>query len=169
MAEAQDKEKPSSDGEASPDAPATPGARRGRASQVTANSGAKGERRRFLRQYARWLWPYKWVLLVVFLLALVSATMDMVWPLAIKRVIDDVLLAGGVDNAEKFRRLNVFGGAIVGLLVLKEIVETYRGYRVAAELQGRLPPPEALRPAPRPAAGKARGDEVRRHRVAAQR
>ena len=53
--------------------------------------------------------------------------MDMVWPLAIKRVIDDVLLAGGVDNAEKFRRLNVFGGAIVGLLVLKEIVETYRG------------------------------------------
>ena len=71
------------------------------------------------------------MLLVVFLLALVSATMDMVWPLAIKRVIDDVLLAGGVDNAEKFRRLNVFGGAIVGLLVLKEIVETYRGYRTS--------------------------------------
>ena len=110
------------------------------------------------------------MLLVVFLLALVSATMDMVWPLAIKRVIDDVLLAGGVDNAEKFRRLNVFGGAIVGLLVLKEIVETYRGYRTSLlnSRSSSSPPPEALRPA-RPAAGKARGDEVRRHRVAAQR
>jgi len=127
----KDKEKPSSDGQASPDAPATPGAAEDGQAKSPLTPERRAKRRRFLRQYARWLWPYKWVLLVVFLLALVSATMDMVWPLAIKRVIDDVLLAGGVDNAEKFRRLNVFGGAIVGLLVLKEIVETYRGYRTS--------------------------------------
>jgi ATP-binding cassette subfamily B protein len=89
----------------------------------------KQTRRKYLRQYVRWLWPYRWALGVVFLLALVSAVMDMVWPLAIKQIVDGVLLADGVDNAEKLRRLNLFGGGIVALLVLKELVETYRGYR----------------------------------------
>ena len=46
------------------------------------------KRRQYLRQYVRWLWPYRFALGVVFLLALASAALDMVWPLAIKKIID---------------------------------------------------------------------------------
>src|SRR4051812_38592621 len=52
----------------------------------------KQKRRQYLRQYVRWLWPYRFALLVVFLLALTSAALDMVWPLAIRKIIDGVLL-----------------------------------------------------------------------------
>src|SRR5437764_1191213 len=111
------------------------------AAPADAPAGANGDakpprpkkeiRRKYLREYVRWLWPYRWALLVVFALALVSATLDLVWPLAIKRIVDGVLLAANITNAEKLHRLNVFGGAIVVLLVLKEAVDTYRGYRTS--------------------------------------
>ena len=91
----------------------------------------KQKRRKYLREYVRWLWPYRWALLVVFLLAVVSASLDLVWPLAIKQIVDGVILAEGIDRAEKLRRLNLFGGAIVVLLLLKEAVDTYRGFRTA--------------------------------------
>ena len=99
--------------------------------EVTPPRAGKAKRRKYLREYVRWLWPYRWALLVVFLLALISSALDLVWPLAIKRIVDGVLLAQSVDTAEKLRRLNLFGGAIVVLLLLKEAVDTYRGYRTA--------------------------------------
>lgn len=87
---------PGSDGKPLPDAkPATP--------------DDKQKRRKYLREYVRWLWPHRWALLVVFVLALISASLDLVWPLAIKRIVDGVLLSDAIDNAEKLRRLNVFG------------------------------------------------------------
>ena len=52
----------------------------------------KAKRRAFLRQYIVWLKPFRWKLLVVFLLALTAATLDMVWPWAIKVIIDQILL-----------------------------------------------------------------------------
>jgi hypothetical protein len=69
------------------------------------------------------LWPYRCALLAVFALALVSAVLDLVWPLAIKRIVDGVLLAGNLSNSEKLRRLNLFGGAVVTLLVVKQAVD----------------------------------------------
>ena len=60
----------------------------------------KQKRRKYFREYVRWLWPYRWALLVAFALALVSAVLDLVWPLAIKRIVDCVLLAGGLSNAK---------------------------------------------------------------------
>src|SRR4051812_45497212 len=44
----------------------------------------------YLKQYGRWLWPYRFGILAVFLLALVSAALDMVWPLVIKLIIDGI-------------------------------------------------------------------------------
>ena len=57
--------------------------------------------------------------------------LDLVWPLAIKRIVDGVLLANNLSNADKLQRLNLFGGAIVVLLVVKEAVDTYRGFRTS--------------------------------------
>ena len=91
----------------------------------------KAKRRRYLRQYARWLWPYRLPLAVVFVLALVSAGLDMVWPLAIRHIIDGVLLGKDAAPGEKARALNVFGGGVIALLLVKQAVDSYRSYRTA--------------------------------------
>src|SRR5687767_7281419 len=93
---------------------------------------AKEEKRRYLREYRRWLWPYRWALLVVFVLAVMGAGLDMVWPLAIKQIIDGVLLPEGLDGAEKTRLLKMYGFGVVALLLLKQAIETTRSYRMAA-------------------------------------
>lgn len=91
----------------------------------------KSTRRRYLREYVNWLWPYRYALGVVFTLAVITAGLDMVWPLAIKQVIDGVLLKSGVDAAVKRRNLMLLGLGIVGLLVLKQGFDSIRSYRVA--------------------------------------
>ena len=61
-----------------------------RASPVAAPRKERARNKHF-RDYVRWLWPYRFALLFVFILAILTAGLDMVWPLAIKRVIDGVL------------------------------------------------------------------------------
>jgi ATP-binding cassette subfamily B protein len=86
--------------------------------------------RRYLREYVRWLWPYRWAIGGVLVVALITAAMDMVWPLAIKHIID--LLAGDDSPAQKRRTLSLLGAGILALLLVKQLLETYRGYRTAA-------------------------------------
>jgi ATP-binding cassette subfamily B protein/subfamily B ATP-binding cassette protein MsbA len=84
--------------------------------------------RKYLREYVRWLWPYRWSLVAVFLIAILTTTLDMIWPLAIKQVID--LLPQSIPAAVKAHRLNLLGGAIVVLLVLKQAADSLRSYRM---------------------------------------
>ena len=88
----------------------------------------KEERRKYLKDYVRWLWPYRWKLAFVFALAVVMVGLDMLWPLAIKRLID--LLPAPVPAADKFHRLNLYGGAIVVLLLLKQTIDSVRDQRM---------------------------------------
>src|SRR5262245_38825592 len=65
------------------------------------------KRRKYLKDYARWLWPYRWQLVVIFVLATLVAGLDNLWPLLIKFVMD--LLgnkSGAFTEAEKLHRLN---------------------------------------------------------------
>jgi ATP-binding cassette subfamily B protein/subfamily B ATP-binding cassette protein MsbA len=101
------------------------------------------QRRKYLKDYARWLWPYRWALVVVFALAVITTALDMVWPLLIKLVID--LLTAEMDAGQKIQRLNLLGMSIAGILVVKQAIDTWRGYRTAAlnakvifRLRGRL-------------------------------
>ena len=84
----------------------------------------------YLREYVRWLWPYRWALAGVMVLAVFAAALDMVWPVAIKFVIDILAAAGGA--AAKLGRLNRISAAVLVLLVFKQLLETYRGYRTTA-------------------------------------
>jgi len=86
------------------------------------------KRKKYLREYVRWLWPYRWKLALVFVLAVVTTGLDMLWPLAIKGVID--LLPKSLPSAEKYRQLNLFGGAILVLLLLKQGVDALRDQRM---------------------------------------
>src|SRR5437763_9200746 len=76
------------------------------------------KRRRYLRDYLNWLWPYRWGLVLLFALSFAAAILDMVWPLAIKRVMD--LLPQPLAWEIKSHRLNVFGAAVLMFLVGKQ-------------------------------------------------
>lgn len=103
---------PSSDGQ--PDAtPATP-----------------SDRRRYLHQYVRWLWPYRFSLGGILLLALAVAGLDLVWPLAIKYLVD-TLNDTATGWPAKLARLNRIGWGVIGLLVVKQAIDSTRSYRVA--------------------------------------
>src|SRR5262249_45898651 len=67
----------------------------------------KAERRRYLRAYVGRLWPFRWAVAGLFLLALLAAGFDMVHPLFMRYVIDQVLLAEGLDPAARLGRLHL--------------------------------------------------------------
>lgn len=80
----------------------------------------------------RWLWPYRWAIAGIIAVALLTAALDMVWPLAIKHIIDRVLVAPGIDRSERMRQLEVIGGGVLALLVVKQLLDTVRSYRTSA-------------------------------------
>ena len=88
------------------------------------------KRRHYLRQYIRWLWPYRFALLVLFVLALVAAGLDLVWPWTIKLIIDRVLLTQ-TELRLKLRSLNLLAALIILVVVLKQATDTLRSYRTS--------------------------------------
>ena len=50
-----------------------------------------------MRDYLRWLWPHRYAVAVVFLLALVRAGLEMIEPLFMRFIIDRVLLNTALD------------------------------------------------------------------------
>src|SRR3974377_362908 len=97
--------------------------------QVQPPRPKREKRRKYLRDYARWLWPYRWQIAGVFTLALVVAAMDAVWPLAIKGMID--ALSGDAARRGRVYRFNLLGIAIAAILLIKQAVDTLRDYRIA--------------------------------------
>jgi len=99
-------------------------------SDGTATTATKDpkRRRRYLSKYREWLWPYRGVLVLLFFLALVGAALDMVWPLAIKHIIDGILLAPS-PSPQKLSALGKFGLVLVALLLLKQAIDSTRSYR----------------------------------------
>jgi ATP-binding cassette subfamily B protein/subfamily B ATP-binding cassette protein MsbA len=93
----------------------------------------KEKRRHFLKQYVHWLWPFRIALSVLFILALLAAVLDMAWPWAIKIIIDRVLLnpSAQFTTARRLAMLNVIGGSILAIVLLKQIVDSIRSYRTS--------------------------------------
>jgi ATP-binding cassette subfamily B protein/subfamily B ATP-binding cassette protein MsbA len=89
----------------------------------------RSKRRRYLRQYAQWLGPYKWSLALVFFLSLLTTALDLAWPLVIMLVIDKVL-ARATGTPADYHLLNVLGLAILALLLLKQIADTTRSHQL---------------------------------------
>jgi ATP-binding cassette subfamily B protein/subfamily B ATP-binding cassette protein MsbA len=93
------------------------------------------KRRRYLRDYRAWLWPYRWALGAIFVMALVTASLDMVWPVLLKRVVD--MLPRDLSYAEKARELRWFGLSIIAVLLVKQGLEALRSWRLTV-LNARL-------------------------------
>ena len=101
-----------------------------------------GNRRAYLRSYVDWLWPYRFSLAGLFVMALAAAALDLVWPLAISGIING-LTAGGANTSA--RNLNGLAGGVIALLLCKQAIDTTRSYRTSVlnakvifRLRGRL-------------------------------
>ena len=110
-------------------------ARRPSADATPARTGTltDGPRRRghYLREYRRWLWPYRGRVLTVFLLALLGAGLSMILPLVTRYVIDDVLPHPTLNASEKTLRLIAVCGAMLAVLLITQAIDTSRTYLMA--------------------------------------
>ena len=69
-------------------------------------------RREYLREYLRWLWPHRYAIAAVFVLALVAAGLEMIEPLFMRFIIDRVLLNTELDTAARLTRLHLAGAVV---------------------------------------------------------
>src|SRR6187402_468581 len=82
----------------------------GASQAVESSQSAKwlgGQRREYLREYFRGLWPHRYGVALVFALALVAAGLQMVEPLFMRFIIDRVLLNADLDVTERISRLHL--------------------------------------------------------------
>jgi ATP-binding cassette subfamily B protein/subfamily B ATP-binding cassette protein MsbA len=86
-------------------------------------------RRQYLREYLRWLWPHRYAVGALFVLALLAAGLEMIEPLFMRYIIDRVLLNTALDSASRLNRLHVAGVLFVGVIVLTRMVEVLKDYR----------------------------------------
>ena len=89
----------------------------------------RSARRKYLRDYLNWLWPHRWSVAVLFLLALASAGLQMIEPLFMRFIIDRVLLEEGLDAAARIALLNIAGGAFLAVITLSAALGLIRDYR----------------------------------------
>ncbi len=79
----------------------------------------RGKRREYLRDYLRWLWPHRYAVGGVFLLALMAAGLEMIEPLFMRFIIDRVLLERRARSRHRVsRRLHLAGSVFVAVIVL---------------------------------------------------
>src|SRR5438132_1321206 len=90
---------------------------------------ARGKRRAYVREYLRWLRPYRSAAIALLALALVTTGLQMIEPLFMRFIIDRVLLQTGLDTASRLALLQLAGGAFVAVVILSNLIDALRDYR----------------------------------------
>jgi ATP-binding cassette subfamily B protein/subfamily B ATP-binding cassette protein MsbA len=85
--------------------------------------------RAHLREYLRWLKPYRWGVTGLAVLALAAAGMQLAEPLFMRYIVDKVLLAKGLDAASRLAKLNFAGALFLGLIVGSNLLGAFKDYR----------------------------------------
>jgi ATP-binding cassette subfamily B protein/subfamily B ATP-binding cassette protein MsbA len=116
------------DGKPKPTAPVSPEAEA--APEKRSGLGLRrGKRREYLREYLRWLRPYRVPVTALFLLALIRAGMEMIEPLFLRFIVDRVLLNSTLDLASRLTRLKLAGGTFLTLVIVSSLLQALRDYR----------------------------------------
>ncbi|HKS06622.1 MAG TPA: ABC transporter ATP-binding protein [Gemmatimonadaceae bacterium] len=100
----------------------------GNSDAVTAKK-AKGRRKQHMREYMRWLWPHRYGVAFMFLLALFVAGLEMIEPLFMRYIIDNVLLNTTIDHATRLLKLNFAGALFLALIVTSNLTDAFKGFQ----------------------------------------
>jgi ATP-binding cassette subfamily B protein/subfamily B ATP-binding cassette protein MsbA len=87
------------------------------------------QRREYLREYLRWLFPHRYAVGAIFLLAIFVAGLEMIEPLFMRFIVDRVLLSTGLDTSERLSRLHLAGAVFLLVIVLSKSVGVIKDYR----------------------------------------
>jgi len=85
--------------------------------------------RKYIRDYWHWLKPYRTAVAVVFALSVASTGLQMVEPLFMRFIVDDVLLVTASDTSLQLHRLNLVGIAFLSLVLISRLIGMTRDYR----------------------------------------
>ncbi|MDQ3950566.1 MAG: ABC transporter ATP-binding protein/permease, partial [Gemmatimonadota bacterium] len=89
----------------------------------------RGKRRQYLRDYLRWLWPHRYAVGAVFLLAVLAAGLQMIEPLFMRFIIDRVLLNAELNTASRLARLHTTGAVFLGVIIVSGLIGALKDYR----------------------------------------
>jgi ATP-binding cassette subfamily B protein/subfamily B ATP-binding cassette protein MsbA len=89
----------------------------------------RGSRKQYLREYMQWLRPHRRTVVFVATFALIVAGIEMIEPLFMRYIIDKVLLNQALDMSSRLVRLNLAGGAFLGFILVKELLNVTKNYR----------------------------------------
>jgi ATP-binding cassette subfamily B protein/subfamily B ATP-binding cassette protein MsbA len=98
-------------------------------SQAASRTEKRAKRREYAREYLRWLWPHRFAVGSLFVLALLAAGMEMIEPLFMRFIIDRVLLNSALDSAARLAHLHLAGGVFVGIVVIARLIDAIKDYR----------------------------------------
>ena len=88
-----------------------------------------GKRKEYLRDYGHWLWPHRFAIAGFFVLALMTAGLEMIEPLFMRFIIDRVLLNQALDRVTRLSHLHLAGAFFVGVIVLGNVARIIKDYR----------------------------------------
>jgi ATP-binding cassette subfamily B protein/subfamily B ATP-binding cassette protein MsbA len=94
-----------------------------------AKAARNARRRRYLREYFRWLKPHRAAVIAFISLALVRAGLEMIEPLFMRFMVDKVLLNKALDTVQRFARLNLTGTAFLTLIVGSNLLNALKENR----------------------------------------
>ena len=106
----------------------TTAANGGGASEASTQKGSD-KRRRYVRDYLRWLRPHRGAVAAVFLLALVAGALQRIEPLFMRFIVDRVLLNRALDAAGRLARLHVAGLTFLAVIIISSSFGAIKDYR----------------------------------------
>jgi ATP-binding cassette subfamily B protein len=87
------------------------------------------KRRAYIKLYLQWLKPHRGMLSGVILFAILLATFEMIEPLFMRTIIDDVLLNKAIDTTTQFQKLNLIGGVFLAFIIISKMIQVAKDYR----------------------------------------
>jgi ATP-binding cassette, subfamily B, bacterial len=91
--------------------------------------GGRTKRREYMRDYVRWLWPHRFRVGFVFLLALAAAGLQMIEPLFMRHIVDNVLLNTTLDAAARLKRLHAAGALFLAVIIVSNLITAFKDFR----------------------------------------
>ena len=88
-----------------------------------------GERRRYIRDYLRWLAPHRYAIAGLLALAFVAAGLQMLEPLFMRFIVDRVLLNPGLETSARLTRLHTAGATFLSVILVSNLMGAVRDYR----------------------------------------